>query len=133
MNSRLTRMTRRSTRSRQSLDRLLPAQSERRLDLLMTNQPSATAQSLRVAQLTSSIGAGVLGIGLGSITSHWIDSLGIPVLVVGLVMHAVGMATQHRLERREGQARPWWSTLLYWLRWASLALLTSLIVLRAFR
>ncbi len=85
---------------------------------------------LRLAELTSSVGAGVLGIGLGAYFGGRIHSLAIPVLIAGAAMHALGMLDKHRLERSLGVARPWWSTALYWLCWATLAALAAAVVQR---
>ena len=89
--------------------------------------------SLRAAQLTSSIGAGVLGVGIGALAGHWIGALAGPALVVGLMLHALGMSTQHRLENDAATVRPWWSTALYWACWLGLLAIVVLMALRATR
>jgi hypothetical protein len=79
------------------------------------------APRLRLAELSSSLGAGVLGLGIGVLISSSVAGLGWPILVVGLVLHAWGMADKHRIEAKQGAPRVWWSTLLYWLCWVALA------------
>jgi hypothetical protein len=86
------------------------------------------APRLRLAELSSSLGAGVLGLGIGVLISASVAGLGWPILVVGLVLHAWGMADKHRIEAKQGAPRVWWSTLLYWLCWVALAAIVSYAV-----
>ena len=51
------------------------------------------------------------------------------LLVMGVLLHGWGMLEKHRLE--EGAQVPVWSTILYWVCWAVLALLIMWIVLKA--
>lgn len=85
---------------------------------------------LRLAELTSTSGAGVLGIGIGVITSTYLRDLGLPLLAVGLLLHAWGMTDKHRLETAAGNIRSWWATMLYWICWALLLAMAGYIVLR---
>jgi hypothetical protein len=91
---------------------------------------STSNSRIRLADLTSSVGAGVLGIGLGAYFGARLHSLAVPVLVAGAAMHAVGMLDKHRLERSLGVGRPWWSTSLYWLCWLGLAALAVAVMRR---
>ena len=84
---------------------------------------------LRFAELTSSVGAGVLGFGLGLLVGPRLPISGIPVLVVGLGMHVWGMFDKHRLERR-AIAETWWSKVAYWICWILLAGLIGFLVIR---
>lgn len=92
---------------------------------------STHEQRLRLAELTSSLGAGVLGLGLGVLAAAALRDLVGPILVAGGVMHVWGMFDKHRLERAAGAKQPWWSALLYWLCWAALAVLALCLMLRA--
>ena len=97
---------------------------------------SATDQAgrrLRVAELTSSLGAGVLGLGIGVLAASYMGGLGWPILAAGLLMHAWGMTDKHRIEAKQGAPRAWWSTLLYWSCWGFLAVLAAYIVWRRLR
>jgi hypothetical protein len=85
---------------------------------------------LRFAELSSSLGAGVTGFGLGVLASSYVVGLGVPILVSGLLLHAWGMLDKHRIETKHGAARVWWSTLLYWICWAVLAIIVVFIVRR---
>ena len=80
---------------------------------------------LRLAELTSSVGAGVLGLGLGIVAREYLARAGWPLLVLGLVVHAWGMMDKRRLEARMGAPDVWWSTVLYWTCWV---LLGSMLV-----
>jgi len=46
---------------------------------------------LKIAELTSGVGALVLGIGLGALFSAFVADFGIVVTTTGLVLHAFGM------------------------------------------
>ena len=85
---------------------------------------------LRLAELSSSLGAGVLGVGLGVLLAAYLGGLGVAILIVGLVLHAWGMTDKHALERRAGERRPAWSTALYWICWLALGALVVVGVVR---
>jgi hypothetical protein len=87
------------------------------------------ASRLKLAELTSSLGAGVLGAGIGILLAGYLGGLGLPVLVLGLVLHAWGMRDKHALEA--GAPQVWWSTALYWICWVALAGLVVYAVARA--
>jgi hypothetical protein len=85
----------------------------------------------RVAELTSSIGAGVIGAGLGVLLNRYLRDTVAIILIVGLIMHAWGMMDMRRLEKAaEGDSRPAWSKFLYWICWIALGGLLVYIVLR---
>lgn len=86
-------------------------------------------QRLKVAEVTSSLGAGVLGVGIGVLLAGYFAGLGLPILILGLVMHAWGMRTKHALEA--GAPQPAWSAALYWVCWIALAGLALYVVARA--
>ena len=76
---------------------------------------------LRIAELTSGVGALVLGIGLGAWLSRWFTPAAGLIIVVGLTMHAFGMWEKHRLESVAHAESPRWVVALYWLCWFLLA------------
>jgi hypothetical protein len=86
---------------------------------------------LRVAELTSAVGAGVIGFGIGT----WVGVTGkiLTVIAIGIggAMHAWGMADKHALDRRAGLQSPRWSIWLYWSCWLALAGLAIWIVVAA--
>jgi hypothetical protein len=92
---------------------------------------SAATSRLKLAELSSAVGAGVLGVGIGALLSTWLRVFAVPVLVIGLLMHAWGMADKHRLE--DTARRPAWSTALYWVCWIGLAGIMVAVIARALR
>lgn len=87
-----------------------------------------SAERLKLAELTSSLGAGLLGGGIGVLLAGHLAGLGLPVLVLGLVMHAWGMRSKHELEA--GAPRPSWSAPLYWACWLALGALALYSIAR---
>lgn len=84
----------------------------------------------RMAELTSGLGALVLGIGIGALLAERLGGAGMWLLMTGAVVHAWGMYDKHRIEQGSGLAEPWWSTLLYWVCWALLGLGALVLLLR---
>ena len=83
---------------------------------------------LKTAELTSGVGALVLGVGLGTLFSGWLAPAAGPITVVGLVMHAFGMWDKHRLEQTAQGNESAWVTTLYWVCWLLLAAVLVLLV-----
>ena len=87
---------------------------------------------VKKAELLSSLGAGVLGAGLALLLPKQLAPYAIPILLLGLISHAVGMSQKHSLEGQGEVVRVWWAEALYWLCWLGLAALLLLIVIRQF-
>lgn len=85
---------------------------------------------LKIAELTSGVGALVLGIGLGALFGAWVADLGIVITITGLALHAFGMWDKHRLEGASDSVTPAWVTAAYWVCWVLLVLVVALLVLR---
>ena len=85
---------------------------------------------LKIAELTSGVGALVLGIGLGALFSTFVGDLGIVITITGLVLHAFGMWDKHRLEASSDRVTPGWVTAAYWVCWVLLVLVMALLALR---
>lgn len=85
---------------------------------------------LKVAELSSGVGALVLGIGLGASFSSWFAPAAGLVTVSGLVLHAFGMWDKHRLDAANEIASPPWVTALYWLCWLLLAGVLVILLVR---
>ena len=76
---------------------------------------------LKLAELTSGIGALVLGVGFGALVPHWFGPAAASITVVGLALHAFGMWDKHRLERQADAENGPWVVVLYWACWLLLA------------
>lgn len=87
---------------------------------------------IKRADLLSSVGAGVLGAGIGLLLANFLAPYAIPILLLGLLSHAAGMFQKHSLEGQGKTVRVWWAEALYWLCWLGLAVLLLLIVMRQF-
>lgn len=74
----------------------------------------------RLAELTSGLGAVVLGIGLGVRLADHLIGFSLAILATGLVVHAWGMYDKHRLKRQAGTPNAWWETVAYWTCWVLL-------------
>lgn len=85
---------------------------------------------LKIAELTSGVGALVLGVGLGALFSTFVGDLAVVISITGLVLHAFGMWDKHRLEASSNTVTPWWVTTAYWVCWVLLVLVTALLALR---
>lgn len=78
-------------------------------------RPSNVAsRTAKAAELASGLGAVVLGVGLALLAPDALSPLAAPILLTGIVVHGVGMALKHRLERQE-RALLWWEAALCWL------------------
>lgn len=87
---------------------------------------------VKKAELLSSLGAGVLGAGIALLLPNQLAPYAIPILLLGLISHAVGMSQKHGLDQQGNIARVWWAEALYWLCWLALAALLVWIVFRQF-
>jgi hypothetical protein len=90
--------------------------------------PDETQGRLRFAELTSSLGAGVLGVGLGAMAANALRAVELPILVLGAALHLWGMVDKHRIEARRAEARVWWKNATYTLCWGALIALGGYIL-----
>ena len=81
---------------------------------------------LKLAELTSGVGALVLGVDLGALFPHWFGPTAELITFAGLSLHAFGMWDKHRLEA-VGQAENPWVVALYWVCWLLLAVVLMLL------
>jgi hypothetical protein len=86
---------------------------------------------LKKAELLSSFGAGILGAGIALLLANTLAGYALPILLLGLISHGVGMFQKHRLEQ-SGNLRIWWAESLYWFCWLALVALLFYIVIRQF-
>jgi hypothetical protein len=80
------------------------------------------------AELASSAGAGVLGAGLGAVLATHAGAAAPALIVIGVALHGWGMFEKRRIEA--GAPLPGWANALYWLCWATLAVLVAWIAIR---
>lgn len=85
---------------------------------------------LKRADLASSFGAGLLGIGLGAMAAVYIADLTMYVVVAGALMHGWGMYDKHSIERDLGRPEALWMKALYWSCWIILAGLGAVLGFR---
>jgi hypothetical protein len=83
---------------------------------------------LKLAELTSGVGALVLGVGLGAPFPSLFGRLAGVITVVGLSLHAFGMWDKHRLETRSQAENPLWVVALYWVCWPLLAAVLAMLL-----
>lgn len=75
----------------------------------------------KLADLTSGVGALVLGVGWGALFPRWFGPAAAVITIVGLSLHAFGMWDKHRLEATSSVENPIWVVALYWMCWLLLA------------
>jgi hypothetical protein len=85
---------------------------------------------LKLAELTSGVGALVLGLGLGGLFPRWFGPSATLITVVGLSVHAFGMWDKHSLDKSGPAKNPSWVAALYWLCWLLLAGVVAMLFLR---
>ena len=83
---------------------------------------------LKIADLTSGVGALVLGVGLGALFPRWFGPAAGLITVAGLAMHAFGMWDKHRLEPGAHTENSPWVVALYWICWVLLAAVLAVLV-----
>jgi hypothetical protein len=76
---------------------------------------------LKLAELTSGIGALVLGVGLGALFVTWVGPAAGLITLAGVVVHAFGMWDKHRLENKAEASSGRLVVALYWVCWLMLA------------
>ena len=81
--------------------------------------PDVTARR-KFAEVVGSIGAGVLGVGVGVLGARALRPALAVILVAGASMHVWGMWAGRRIDRDSGLGRLWWVSVLYWACWALL-------------
>ncbi|MBW8848689.1 MAG: hypothetical protein JF607_27480 [Burkholderiales bacterium] len=79
---------------------------------------------IKAAELTSAVGAAVLGAGAALLLPIEWRAHAPVLLLAGAAVHGAGMTLKYCLEARSG-APAWWAQGLFVLCWAGLALLAS--------
>ena len=80
----------------------------------MIPQSDSVQPRQKLAETTSTVGAGILGGGVALLIAELLRPYAVPLLLLGLAMHAWGMYDKHRLESAIGPTRVWWAEVLYW-------------------
>jgi hypothetical protein len=83
---------------------------------------------VKLAELTSGLGALVLGVGLGALFPQWVGPRAGVITVVGVSLHAVGMWDKHRVEGRDQAENSLWVVVLYWMCWLLLASVVGMLL-----
>lgn len=81
--------------------------------------------SLKVAELMSLTGLAAAGAGGALLLQQWLGPFAIAIFSVGLLVHAVGMWSKHRIEARTQVRIAAWEPILYGLCWFALVLLAT--------
>ena len=89
----------------------------------MSNPSAVRHARLKRAEITSTLGAGILGAGIALLAANLLRSYAFPFVLIGLAMHAWGMFDKHRIESGTAIPRVWWAEALYWGCWAALVAL----------
>jgi hypothetical protein len=101
-------------------------------EIMLGNKGERPLRSLNAqikrADLTTGVGALVLGLGLGSLFNDWITGMATVLAAVGGTVHAWGMLDKHGIEKRAAFANPRFTEFLYWVCWLSLAGLAAYYV-----
>lgn len=82
---------------------------------------------LKLAELTSAIGALVLGVGLGAMFSQWLSSASAWIVFAGTAAHAFGMWDKHHLEAPAPTESAGWIVALYWVCWLLLGAAVAVV------
>lgn len=86
--------------------------------------------AMKRAELLSTLGAGVLGMGIALLFPNLLAGYAIPILLIGIVAHTVGMFQMRALEQQSSRPRARWMEILYWFCWIVLAALLVYMVVR---
>src|SRR3712207_376790 len=89
--------------------------------------PARAHDRVRIAELTSGIGAVALGVGLGALLADRLAGLAVPVLLLGVATHAWAMLDKHRVEKGLGLGGAWWESAAHGSCWLLLALMVLLV------
>ena len=89
----------------------------------MLSPPAANARGDRAVNaslLLSTVGAGVAGIGIGVFADGRLENAGVPILVIGLAAHVVGMVARRRIQSAQLYRPVLWEQIAYWGCWAAI-------------
>ncbi len=84
---------------------------------------------LKLAELTSAVGALAVGVGLGALFARLVGPAAGLITFAGLTPHAFGMWDKHRLEAVGHPGNPRWIVVLYGVCWLLLAAVLGFLLL----
>ena len=99
---------------------------------IATSSRNPAAQR-KAAELLSTTGALVLGVGIGLILPVAGSVIAWLTIALGIVSHGWGMYAKNQIEAQAAEVFPWWHRLLYWGCWLSLAALVAYLVAQFMR
>lgn len=67
----------------------------------------------KLEELASTVGAGILGLGLGALLSNYFQRYAFGIILIGLIMHGWGMYMTHHQNKKAIS----WMNILYWFCW----------------
>jgi hypothetical protein len=85
----------------------------------------------KLAELTSTTGALIVGLGIGIYVARAFAGLAVWFVVAGVLSHGWGMYDRHKQTLADGAAPPWWWRALYGICWIVLAVVLFIAALRA--
>ena len=95
------------------------------------NTTHDTIRCLSRANTASGVGAALIGASVGVWFHNELLRYFLPILIVGLALHSVGMYDWHRTVRRSAAQPSLWMRTLYVACWISLAALATYVAVRA--
>jgi hypothetical protein len=84
-----------------------------------------TASRRKAAELLSTTGALVLGVGIGLALPAVGSAIAWLIIALGIISHGWGMYAKNSAEVQSGDVFPWWHGALYWGCWIALAALAA--------
>ena len=89
--------------------------------------------SLKFAELLSLAGLAAAGAGGALLLQQWLGPFAILIFAVGLLAHAAGMWSKHRIEARAQVRTAAWEPILYGLCWFALVVLAVCLLVPNFQ
>src|SRR5262245_18738142 len=75
---------------------------------------------IKRAELLGSVGALVLGVGVGLPFARFLTPYTTPLLLPGFLLHSWGMYYRRKLDQASAVTSPGWVNVLYWVCWIAL-------------
>ncbi len=92
---------------------------------------SDTTKIRHLNELLSGVGAATLGLGLGSRFSSSIHAIEVPLIIGGMISHAIGMYVVRHIDSKN-ENLPQWTSIVYWLCWVLLIFLAIYFVINKY-